>query len=177
MNRKCYVIESENGVGLYLSPYLAENNLRYLTKEHLNYLSCDTYEEGKRYIFQKYRYDNEINLDKFQVNRTLYRDKSKRRYFYVQSECVIGYGIDESVKYSFAGIFGINPYTSVIEVDTEREAIACARKGFVEEYGNPAYYYRGELYPGESITFEEMLWTNGLCKNKPSGYKIFGMRK
>lgn len=177
MKRQCYIIESENGVGLYLSKYLAEENLRYLTKENENFFECNTYEEGKNYIFRKYKYDAEMHLENFRVNRTLYRDKSGRRYFFVQSRTVIGYGIDETIQLSFQGIFGINPNESVIEVDTEREAIACARRGFVEEYGNPAYYYAGELYPGESIAFEEMLWYNRLCMAKPSFYKIYGSRK
>ena len=63
--RKIYVIEAENGIGLYLSKYLANNALDYLKSFDRRVQVYDDYEEAKSYVFRKYQYDVEMNLETF----------------------------------------------------------------------------------------------------------------
>lgn len=173
MNRKCYIIEAENGVGLYLSRYLAEINMHRLSWDRVC-REIKTYEEGKAYIFARYESDDEMHLENFRVNRTVYRDKSERKYFYVQSCAVIGYGYNDIMREAFRGHFHLGVY-DIVNVDNAWEAERYAREGFVKEYGVSEYRYRGELLPGESIAFAEMLWVNGLCEVRQTYTKIFGV--
>ncbi len=163
MRRKTYVIEAENGVGLYFSECLMENSFEYLSHFDRRILSFDTFEAAKQYVFYKYENDGEIDLEKFRVNFTIMRDYSRRCYFYVQSKKVIGYGIDEEMKNPFQYAFHVG--SSIIETDSKWAAEQGARYGFVEEYGEPAYYYGGILLPGESVSFAKMLHYNRICCN------------
>ncbi len=174
MKRKCYIIEAENGVGLYFSRYLAEINMDYLSQWDRLLMEMETYEEAKKYIFLKYGSDDEIHLENFRINRTVYRDKTERRYFFVQSRAVIGYGYDDIMRKAFRCHFHLGSY-DIVNVDNAWEAEGYARKGFVEEYGVAEYQYKGELLAGESIAFAEMLWVNGLCETKPTYTKIYGV--
>lgn len=124
-------------------------------------MSFDTYESAKAYIFKKYGQDAEIDLEKFRVNYTIMRDVSQRCYFFVQSKEVIGYGIYEEMQYPFRYFFHVGD-RGIIEVDSKWEAEQGARYGFVEEYGEPAYYYGATLLPEESVSFAEMLYCNGI---------------
>lgn len=174
MKRKTFVIEAENGVGLYFSECLMEKSLEYLSHFDRRILPFDTFEAAKQYVFYKYENDAEIDLEKFRVNFTIMRDYSKRRYFYVQSREIIGYGIYEEMKLPFQCFFPVGS-SDIIETDSKWAAEQGARYGFAEEYGEPAYYYGGTLLPGESVSFAEMLYCNGICCNYPGrGPKLYG---
>lgn len=64
MKRKTYVIEAENGVGLYFSECLMENSFEYLSHFDRRILPFDTFEAAKQYVFYKYENDGEIDLEK-----------------------------------------------------------------------------------------------------------------
>lgn len=163
MQRKTYVIDAENGVGLYFSYCQMENSFKYLSKFDRRILTFDTYEKAKKYIFEQYEDDEEIDLDKFRINFTIMRDTSRRRYFFVQSKDILGYGFNEKMQMQFKYGLRVNP-DDIVEVASRREAEDGARNAFVNEYGNPDYYYDGVLLPGQSVSFEEMLGQNGITQ-------------
>lgn len=161
MQRKTYVIDAENGVGLYFSYCQMESSFRYLSKFDRRILTFDTYQEAKNYIFKQYEDDEEIDLDKFRVNFTIMRDTSGRCYFFVQSKGVLGYGFNERMQMQFQYGQCVSP-DAIVEVASKREAEDGARYAFVNEFGNPDYYYSGMLLPGQSVSFEEMIRQNGI---------------
>ena len=166
MRRKTYVIDAENGVGLYFSYCQMESSFKYLSKFDRRILTFDTYEEAKKYILKQYEDDEEIDLNKFKVNFTIMRDTSKRKCFFVQSEEVLGYGINEGMRLHFEYLLCVSP-DDIVEVASRREAEYGARNAFVNEFGNPDYYYSGMLLPGQSVSFEEMMRQNGISQCCP----------
>lgn len=173
--RKTYVIEAENGVGLYLSKYLANNALEYLKPFDRRVQIYDDYEAAKSYIYRKYKDDSEINLDIFRPNFTIMRDKSRRYNFCVQSKYVIGYGTDVGMRYAFQSMFHLSDY-DIIETETTEEAEYYARRGFVDVYGDTRLYYGGILYPGESISLQEILRYSSIQNCVDAMPKFYGVR-
>lgn len=173
--RKTYIIEAENGIGLYLSKYLAINALEYLKPFEQRVQIYDDYEAAKSYIFRKYEYDNEIDLDFFRPNFTIMRDKSRRYNFCVQSKYVIGYGTDVGMRYAFQSMFHLRDY-DIIETETTEEAEYYARRGFVDVYGDLRLHYGGILYPGESKSLQEILRYNGIKNYVDTMPKFYGVR-
>ncbi len=174
--RKIYVIEAENGIGLYLSKYLANNALDYLKSFDRRVQVYDDYEAAKSYVFRKYQYDDEMNLETFRPNFTIMRDKSQRYNFCVQSKCVIGYGTDIGMRYAFQSMFHLHD-DDIIETETTEEAEFYARRGFVDVYGDSRLYFDGILNPGESISFVELLNRNGFENFVDILPKFFGVRR
>lgn len=169
MLRSTYVIEAENGVGLYLSKYLAENGLRYLSDCSKSIIKFATYGEAKNYIFSRYFNDGEIDISAFRVNYTLFRDVSARENFYVQSLYCIGFGVNMGMKLNFQRLLNISE-DDIVEVDSTREAEYYARNAFVNVYGRRDFYYSGPLLPGESLSLAEMARYNQLdvtCADMP----------
>lgn len=169
MLRSTYVIEAENGVGLYLSKYLAEKRLRYLSKRDRVLVEFATYEEAKDYVFSRYYGETEIDLMDFRVNRTLFRDVSGRYNFYVQSSQYLGFGINLGMMLNFKTLLGISD-EDIVEVNNTGEAEYYARNAFVDEYRRRDFYYSGPLLPGESLSFAEMVHYNQLdvkCADMP----------
>lgn len=174
MLRNSYIVEAENGVGLYLSKYLAQSATEYLSERDRRVIIFDTYDKAQKYMFEKYGADPEFDLSQFRVNRTLNRDISQRFNFYVQSKEYIGYGISVEMSNFFKHILHVSS-SDIIETESTREAEYCARNGFVEEYGNRDYYYSGKLLLGESISFGEMLKYNHINICRPSApLKLLG---
>lgn len=163
MRRKTFVIDAENGVGLYFSDCLMETSFNYLSRFDRRILTYDTYEEAKNYIFKQYEDDEEIDLDKFRINFTIMRDTSRRRYFFVQSKDVLGYGFNEKMQMQFEYGLRVNA-DDIVEVASRSEAEDGARNAFVNEFGNPAYYYDGMLLPGQPVLFGEMLRQNDIMQ-------------
>lgn len=161
MRRKTYVIDAENGVGLYFSYCQMENSFRYLSKFDRRILTFDTYVEAKNYIFKQYEDDEEMDLEKFKVNFTIMRDTSNRCYFFVQSKSILGYGFNERMQMKFEYGLRVSP-DAIVEVASKREAEDGARNAFANEFGNPDYYYSGMLLPGQAVSFEEMIRQNGI---------------
>lgn len=155
MKRNCYVIEAKNGVGLYFSRPMMEKAYRHLSSFDRRKIYYGNYEDAKKYIFDKYGDDEEMDLSKFRVNYTIYRDTSRREYFYVQSPNVIGYGTYSYMKLRFLQFYHVSE-AEIIEADSEYEAEFEARNGFVKEYGDPRFYYGATLMPGDAVTFDKI---------------------
>lgn len=169
MQRKTYVIEAENGVGVYLSKYLAEKGLQRLSDCNKTIIEFPAYEVAKNYVFSRYGGEVEIDLSSFRVNYTIFRDVSLRYNFYVQSPNYAGFGINMGMALNFQNILNLSA-NDIIGVDNTREAEYYARYAFVNEYSRADFHYSGPLLAGESLSFAEMVRYNHLdvtCTNMP----------
>lgn len=160
MQRKTYVIDGENGVGVYLSKILANRALEDLHSYDGRIVIYDDYESARRYVFSKYESDEEINLNFFRPNYSIKRDRSQRYNFYIRAKHVIAYGINEGQRYVLQCRLKVSD-RDVVETETTRMAEEGARRGFVELYGDSRFYYNGHFCPGEFITFDDLLRYNG----------------
>lgn len=161
MKRKTYVIEAENGVGIYISRTSMNEALRYLSNAAKTVLEFECYEQAKNYVYNRYEDDPEIDLKQLQVNKTVYRDKSKRYNFYLQSADFIGFGTDAMTKFLFADRLGVRDW-EIKSAPTTREAEYLARRGFVEEFGVSELLYSGPLRPGEALSLADVRRYNDL---------------
>lgn len=161
MRRKTYVVEAENGVGMYISRTLMNEALRYLSNAAKTVLEFECYERAKRYIWNRYEDDPEIDLKQLRFNKTVYRDKSKRDNFYLQSAYFIGFGTDVITKLMFADRLGVRDW-EIKSVGTTREAEYLARRGFVKEFDVSELLYSGPLRPGEALSLADVRRYNGL---------------
>lgn len=175
MTRKTYVIEAENGVGIYLSYNLAVQNFERLSSFDRVILPFYTYEEAVVYIQKQYKNDTEMDIAKLYPNSLVMRNVSERWNFYIQSPQILGYGIDRGMAYAFKSVLPLSD-RNIIEVESTWSAEYYARRGFVKEYGDSRLYYSGSLCPGETISLEEMAqFANILLPYEPNLPKFHGI--
>lgn len=150
MKRKTYLINSPKAIGLYFSRNLALYEVERLQKYGPCLREFEDYESAKSFLFSQYEHDPEIDLEKFHVNRLIWRDVSKRYNFYVETAKIIGYGISYVDREIFLNWHGAH-WEDIKEVDSTEQAEFYVRRRLAEINGNVSYLDHREIYPGEAI--------------------------